>query len=244
MVPSILIAIVLGVSAIASASSDIPVGALLEGVAVPPKYNRVKVRDVTPIDKWLFIRQACTPGYATCSDQGCCLGVCCTGGGCCDAGYTCATISGLPGCCPVGQSCTSIAPSQCVNVGYVACSGDTFCCPAGSICSRDTLGNPQCTAGGSTLAVPNAATIPPAAAPVPTAPALSSLPGAANTPPSVATVTVTSPGGSGSGASSGTGTGSGSGSGAGKLLPGAAGRVAAAAAAPLALIPLGLALIL
>jgi len=88
----------------------------------------------------LVSRDSCPIGYLECDD----------GYGCCPIGQVCGTWGGKPGCCPIGKSCVA-NDNPCIYVGDVKCPGETFCCPGGDTCSRDSAGLPKCSynAGGS-----------------------------------------------------------------------------------------------
>lgn len=95
-------------------------------------------------------RQAngCDIGYDVCDVNYCCLllDTCCTGGGCCALGWYCDTVDGILGCCEDGEVCTETS-NQCTESGYSPCTNDTYCCPTGDTCYRDSSGNANCASG-------------------------------------------------------------------------------------------------
>ncbi|KAH7339377.1 hypothetical protein B0J17DRAFT_358606 [Rhizoctonia solani] len=86
----------------------------------------------------------CASTKEGCNNRGCCDrdAECCSSGGCCGNGSHCVTINDQLGCCPNGQTC--ISEPQCNRTGFSPCPNETFCCPTGNVCSRDSAGEPVC----------------------------------------------------------------------------------------------------
>ncbi|CAE6464740.1 unnamed protein product [Rhizoctonia solani] len=96
----------------------------------------------------LLVRQQyyCPSGYGVCPNRRSCCplgGRCCSAGGCCGSGYYC--VSG--GCCPLGEICTG-GVRGCSVSGTYPCKNESFCCPSGATCYRDSSGTPRCGSGG------------------------------------------------------------------------------------------------
>ncbi|TFK38323.1 hypothetical protein BDQ12DRAFT_712762 [Crucibulum laeve] len=81
---------------------------------------------------------SCDVGYLPCD----------SGDGCCQVGYYCGVWGGKRGCCRIGRTCRA-NDDPCEFENYFPCSGENFCCPNGSTCSRDSAGSPQCDDTGS-----------------------------------------------------------------------------------------------
>jgi len=108
-------------------------------------------------------QDGCPAGYDACDALRCCAtgSSCCTPSGCCPATHYCDSSGGVTGCCRNGQTCSG-PPVGCATPSYVQCPGETFCCPPGEGCSRDSSGEMQCGGGGGGGAPP-----PPPARPSP-----------------------------------------------------------------------------
>ncbi|CAE7218338.1 unnamed protein product [Rhizoctonia solani] len=96
----------------------------------------------------LFARQQyyCSPGYGMCANRRTCCPVgskCCSTGGCCGSAYNCV----VGGCCPIGKRCTG-GVRGCSVSGTYPCKNESFCCPSGATCYRDSLGTARCGSGG------------------------------------------------------------------------------------------------
>lgn len=82
----------------------------------------------------LVKRQSCDLGQSKCYE------------GCCDIGYVCGIYGGKKGCCPIGKNCNSVL--GCTNPDDVYCTD--YCCPAGSICAKDSVtGKSGCSTGNT-----------------------------------------------------------------------------------------------
>ncbi|KAJ7200674.1 hypothetical protein B0H12DRAFT_1164147 [Mycena haematopus] len=100
--------------------------------------------------QWCYVANiCCLRTEHGCDNKGCCdIGDnCCDGGNCCSASDYCTVVDGRQGCCEIGKVCTGTS-NQCDETGYVPCTNEDFCCPAGQTCFRDSNNNPGCESGG------------------------------------------------------------------------------------------------